>query len=117
MFGVGAEQKNNTADERRNWTFLIVKDIALGEASMRLLWRQAKISLRESKYERARLESQKWRENNSNIGFGWSPDEDDALLKGFDSGQSPFDLSKIHKRTAQAIELRLVKFGKIQLSK
>lgn len=59
----------------------------------------------------------KMADNKSNIGLAWSSDEDDALLKEFDSGKSSHELSKIHKRTLHAIELRLEKFGKIQLSK
>lgn len=98
-------------------TFLTVKGIIFCEAAMRLLWRQAKVKLRELKREMDILASQKWRENKSNIGLAWSSDEDDALLKGFDSGKSSFDLSKEHKRTVRAIELRLAKYGKIQLSK
>ena len=84
---------------------------------MRLLWRQAKVKLRELKREMDILASQKWRENKSNIGLAWSSDEDDALLKGFDSSKSSFDLSKDHKRTVRAIEIRLAKYGKIQLTK
>lgn len=84
---------------------------------MRMLWRQAKAKLRESKREMDIIASQKWRENKSNVGLAWSSDEDDALLKGFDSGKGCLDLSKIHKRSIRAIELRLEKFGKLQLSK
>jgi hypothetical protein len=113
-----ALSKNITRPTREEIkTFLTVKGITICEAAMRILWRQAKVKLRESKREMDILASQKWRENKSNIGLAWSSDEDDALLKGFDSGKSSFDLSKDHKRTVRAIELRLAKYGKIQLIK
>lgn len=98
-------------------TFLVVKGAPLCETAMRSLWRQVKAKLRESKRELDYLASQKWSENSSNVGLAWSSDEDDALIKGFDLGKSCFDLSKIHKRSIRAIELRLVKFGKVQLVK
>lgn len=98
-------------------TFLIVKGVNLCETAMRMLWRQAKVKLRESKREMDYLASQNWRENASNVGLAWSSDENDALLKGFDLGKSSLELSKVHKRSVRAIELRLEKFGKIQLPK
>lgn len=113
-----ALSKNITRPTREEIkTFLTVKGITICEAAMRILWRQAKAKLRESKREMDYLASQNWRENTSNMGLAWSSDENDALLKEFDSGKSSNELSKIHKRTLHAIELRLEKFGKIQLSK
>jgi predicted nucleic acid-binding protein len=97
--------------------FLIVKNITLYETSMRSLWRQVKAKLRESKREMAQIASQSWRENISNIGLAWTSNEDEALIREFDSGKSSSDLAQIHKRTLRAIELRLEKHGKIQLPK
>ncbi len=104
-----------TKEEIRS--FLIVKGVTIGETAMRMLWREAKTKLRESKREMDYLTSQNWWENKSNLGLAWSSDENDALLKGFESGENILELSKIHKRSVRAIELRLEKFGKIQLSK
>ena len=97
--------------------FLTIKGVILGETATRSLWRQVKVELRESKNEMAGLTSQNWRENSTNIGLAWSSDEDDDLLKGYDSGKNSLDLSRIHKRSVRAIELRLEKFGKLQLAK
>jgi hypothetical protein len=102
-----------------NWLFrvLTIKGASLGESGMRSLWRQVKAELRALKREMDGLASQKWRENKSNMGLAWSSDEDKALMTGFDAGKNCHDLSGIHKRSVRAIELRLEKFGKIQLSK
>ena len=97
--------------------FLTVNNITLSYPAMRLLWQQAKVKLREWKMETQQLVSEQWRANPSNIGMAWSTDEDEALLKEFDLGNKLLDLARLHKRTIHAIELRLEKFGKIQLAK
>ncbi|MBT8364323.1 MAG: hypothetical protein KJP23_06415 [Deltaproteobacteria bacterium] len=47
------------------------------------------------------------------VGKPWSEQEDQALIKAFDSGISLNDLVDKHQRTRGAIRTRLVRLGKI----
>ena len=49
------------------------------------------------------------------VGKPWSEQEDQALIKAFDSGISLNDLVDKHQRTRGAIRTRLVRLGKIDL--
>ncbi|RKX24994.1 MAG: hypothetical protein DRP45_06910 [Candidatus Zixiibacteriota bacterium] len=51
----------------------------------------------------------------TNAGKPWSIEEDNELVKTFDSGKSLKELSDIYQRTERAIQSRLIKLGKIQL--
>ena len=97
-------------------TYLTVKNISISYPGMRLLWQQAKARLHEWKRETEQFTSEHWRDNPSNVGLAWSSEEDEALIKGFDTGSSLHDLARLHKRSVRAIELRLLKFDKIKLS-
>src|SRR4051812_32503439 len=46
-------------------------------------------------------------------GKPWDDAEDKLLIERFDASVSPKDLAKQHNRTAGAIQLRLVKLGKL----
>lgn len=48
-----------------------------------------------------------------NAGKPWTPEEDNALLTKFDQGTAIQELAKIHERTLNAINARLVMHGKI----
>lgn len=46
----------------------------------------------------------------------WTAQEEERLAAGFDSGRTPAELAKLHNRTRNAIEARLLKMGKIDVS-
>ena len=46
----------------------------------------------------------------------WSPEEEERLAAGFDAGRTSAELAKIHNRSRAAIEARLLKLGKIDVS-
>lgn len=46
----------------------------------------------------------------------WSVEEEDRLAAGFDAGKSSAELAKLHNRSRAAIEARLLKMGKIDVS-
>src|ERR1044072_2840069 len=46
----------------------------------------------------------------------WSLDEEMKLAQGFDEGKTTAELAKIHNRSRAAIEARLLKLGKIDVS-
>jgi hypothetical protein len=46
----------------------------------------------------------------------WTSDEEDRLAAGFDAGKSSAELAKVHNRSRAAIEARLLKLGKIDVS-
>ncbi len=46
----------------------------------------------------------------------WTPDEEERLAAGFDAGRSSAELAKLHNRSRAAIEARLLKLGKIDVS-
>jgi len=48
-----------------------------------------------------------------NAGKPWSPEEDERLLAGFDSGKAPRQLAEFHGRTLAGIEARLEKLGRL----
>ena len=46
----------------------------------------------------------------------WTPEEEERLAAGFDAGRTSADLAKLHNRSRAAIEARLLKLGKIDVS-
>jgi hypothetical protein len=46
----------------------------------------------------------------------WTSDEEDRLATGFDAGKDSAELAKLHNRSRAAIEARLLKLGKIDVS-
>lgn len=46
----------------------------------------------------------------------WTPQEEERLAAGFDSGKTSAELAKLHNRSRAAIEARLLKLGKIDVS-
>ena len=46
----------------------------------------------------------------------WTPEEEERLAAGFDAGRSPAELARLHNRSRAAIEARLLKLGKIDVS-
>ena len=59
--------------------------------------------------------------NDSNAGnmqnfVRWTPEEEERLTAGFDAGKSSAELARLHNRSRAAIEARLLKLGKIDVS-
>lgn len=52
----------------------------------------------------------------SNTFVRWTPEEEERLAAGFDAGRTSADLAKLHNRSRAAIEARLLKLGKIDVS-
>ena len=46
----------------------------------------------------------------------WTPEEEERLAAGFDAGRTSAELAKLHNRSRAAIEARLLKMGKIDVS-
>jgi hypothetical protein len=46
----------------------------------------------------------------------WTPEEEERLAAAFDAGRTSAELAKLHNRTRAAIEARLLKMGKIDVS-
>lgn len=46
----------------------------------------------------------------------WTPEEEERLAAGFDAGRSSAELAKLHNRSRAAIEARLLKLSKIDVS-
>lgn len=46
----------------------------------------------------------------------WTPEEEVRLANGFDSGKTTLTLARLHNRSRAAIEARLLKLGKIDVS-
>ncbi len=46
----------------------------------------------------------------------WSAEEEERLAAGFDAGRTSAELAKLHNRSRAAIEARLLKLGKIDVS-
>ena len=46
----------------------------------------------------------------------WTPEEEERLAAGFDTGKTSAELAKLHNRSRAAIEARLLKLGKIDVS-
>jgi hypothetical protein len=46
----------------------------------------------------------------------WTSEEEDRLAAGFDAGKSSAELARLHDRSRAAIEARLLKMGKIDVS-
>jgi hypothetical protein len=46
----------------------------------------------------------------------WTREEEERLAAGFDAGKSSAELAKLHNRSRAAIEARLLKLGKIDVS-
>ncbi len=52
----------------------------------------------------------------SGAGSRWTPEEEQRLAAAFDSGKTVAELARLHNRSQAAIEARLLKLGKIDLS-
>jgi hypothetical protein len=52
----------------------------------------------------------------SNTFVRWTPEEEERLASGFDTGKTTAELAKLHDRSRAAIEARLLKLGKIDAS-
>ena len=46
----------------------------------------------------------------------WTPEEEERLAAGFDAGKTSAELARLHNRSRAAIEARLLKMGKIDVS-
>jgi hypothetical protein len=46
----------------------------------------------------------------------WTAEEEERLIGGFDAGKSSAELAQLHDRSRAAIEARLLKLGKIDVS-
>jgi hypothetical protein len=46
----------------------------------------------------------------------WTRDEEERLAAGFDAGKTSAELAKLHNRSRAAIEARLLRLGKIDVS-
>jgi hypothetical protein len=46
----------------------------------------------------------------------WTPEEEERLAAAFDSGKTSAELARLHNRSRAAIEARLLKLGKIDVS-
>jgi hypothetical protein len=46
----------------------------------------------------------------------WTPEEEERLAAAFDAGRTSAELAKLHNRSRAAIEARLLKLGKIDIS-
>ena len=46
----------------------------------------------------------------------WTQEEEERLAAGFDAGRSSAELARLHNRSRAAIEARLLKLGKIDVS-
>jgi len=46
----------------------------------------------------------------------WTPEEEERLGAGFDAGRTSAELARLHNRSRAAIEARLLKLGKIDVS-
>ena len=46
----------------------------------------------------------------------WTPEEEERLAAAFDAGRTSTELAKLHNRSRAAIEARLLKLGKIDVS-
>ena len=46
----------------------------------------------------------------------WTPEEEERLAATFDAGKTTAELAKLHHRSKAAIEARLLKLGKIDVS-
>jgi hypothetical protein len=46
----------------------------------------------------------------------WTPEEEERLAAAFDAGKSSVELATLHNRSRAAIEARLLKLGKIDVS-
>ena len=46
----------------------------------------------------------------------WTVEEEERLAAGFDAGKTTSELAKLHNRSRAAIEARLLKLGKIDIS-
>jgi hypothetical protein len=52
----------------------------------------------------------------SNTFVRWTPEEEERLAAAFDAGKSTAELAKLHNRSRVAVEARLLKLGKIDVS-
>lgn len=64
--------------------------------------------------ERAKKAEDRQKRLPGNAGKAWAEEEDQRLVKAFDSGKTVQQLAADHERTDYSICARLVKLGKIQ---
>ena len=64
----------------------------------------------------AQPEERKTAEMPANTFVRWTPDEEERLAAAFDAGKTSAELAKLHNRSRAAIEARLLKLGKIDVS-
>jgi hypothetical protein len=55
-------------------------------------------------------------ERQANTFVRWTPEEEERLAAAFDAGKASAELAKLHNRSRAAIEARLLKLGKIDVS-
>src|ERR1700750_716202 len=60
--------------------------------------------------------NRKPREVPSSTFVRWTAGEEERLMPGFDSGKTSAELANLHNRSRAAIEARLLKLGKIDVS-
>jgi hypothetical protein len=61
-------------------------------------------------------QTRKTSEMPANTFVRWTPEEEARLAAGFDAGRNSAELAKLHDRSRAAIEARLLKLGKIDVS-
>ena len=64
----------------------------------------------------ARTQERKTGDMPANTFVRWTPEEEERLAAGFDAGKTSAELAKLHNRSRAAIEARLLKLGKIDVS-
>ena len=64
----------------------------------------------------ARTQERKTADMPANTFVRWTPEEEERLAAEFDAGGNSGELAKLHNRSRAAIEARLLKLGKIDVS-
>jgi hypothetical protein len=70
----------------------------------------------EGSRQRSAVSDRKMAEMPANTFVRWTSSEEDRLSAGFDAGKNSLELAKLHNRSRAAIEARLLKLGKIDVS-
>ncbi|MGZ5138283.1 MAG: hypothetical protein ACXWCY_01095 [Burkholderiales bacterium] len=70
----------------------------------------------EGSRQRSAASDRKIGEMPANTFVRWTSSEEDRLSAGFDAGKNSLELAKLHNRSRAAIEARLLKLGKIDVS-
>ncbi|MDB5905657.1 MAG: hypothetical protein JWM26_4535 [Betaproteobacteria bacterium] len=70
----------------------------------------------ESGTGRAAPQERKTSDIPANTFVRWTPEEEERLAAAFDSGKTSAELARLHNRSRAAIEARLLKLGKIDVS-